>query len=59
MISSAKEVILTAHSAKLDQIYYHTFAKWDRINKFITDSAANPVLINKIQNSGVEVVLAD
>lgn len=59
MISSAKEVILTAHSSKLDQIYYHTFAKWDRINKFITDSAADPVLINKIQNSGVEVVLAD
>jgi len=59
MINSAKEVILVAHSAKLGQIYYHTFAKWDKINKFITDSAADPVLIKDIEKNGVEVIIAN
>lgn len=59
MINSAKEVILVAHSEKIDQIYYHTFAKWEKIRKFITDSSANPALVKKIESQGVEVILAD
>lgn len=59
MINSAKEVILVAHSEKLDQVCYHTFAKWEKINKFITDTSANMKLINKIEENGVEVILAN
>lgn len=59
MINSAKEVILVAHSEKLDQIYYHTFTKWDKINKFITDTAANPNMIKKIKQNGIEVIQAE
>lgn len=56
MINSAKEVILVAHSAKLEQIYYHTFAKWEKINKFITDNGADLQLLKKIREHGVEVI---
>ncbi|MGI6449639.1 MAG: DeoR/GlpR family DNA-binding transcription regulator [Desulfitobacteriia bacterium] len=58
MINSAKEVILVAHSSKLEQIYYHTFAKWDKINRFITDTSADLNLVQKIRQNGVEVILA-
>jgi len=58
MINSAKEVILVAHSDKLEQIYYHNFAKWEKINKFITDSQANMEVIEQIKKKGVEVIIA-
>lgn len=58
MINSAREVILVAHSEKLGQTAYHTFAKWEKVNKFITDAGADPVLINKIREYGVDVVIA-
>lgn len=59
MIHSAKEVILVAHSSKIEQIYYHTFAKWDKVSKFITDTSASPGLVKKLRENGVEVILAD
>jgi DeoR family fructose operon transcriptional repressor len=59
MINAAKEVILTAHSEKIGQIFYHTFAKWDKINKFITDDGADPGMVKKIQDRGVEVIIAE
>ncbi len=58
MIHSAKEVILVAHSEKLGQIYYHTFAKWEKITKFITDSGADPDMVRQIEKNGVEVIIA-
>ncbi|NLI93992.1 MAG: DeoR/GlpR transcriptional regulator [Peptococcaceae bacterium] len=58
MINSAKEVILVAHSEKLGQVFYHTFAKWEKIHKFITDSGASPEIIKEIQKNGVEVIVA-
>jgi DeoR family fructose operon transcriptional repressor len=59
MIDSAKEVILVAHSEKLGRLCYHTFTKWESINKFITDSSADPNLLKKIKENGVEVILAN
>jgi DeoR family fructose operon transcriptional repressor len=59
MIHSAKEVILVGHSQKLGQVYYHTFAKWDKISKFITDNRADPQFIREVQQSGVEVIIAE
>lgn len=56
MINSAKEVILVAHSEKLKQIYYHNFARWEKINKFITDNGADPEVIKQIEKNGVEVI---
>lgn len=58
MINSAKEVILVAHSAKIGQVYYYTFARWDKINKLITDSNIDPVLQKKIEEYGVKVIIA-
>jgi len=58
MITSAREVILVAHSAKLGHILYHTFAKWEKVNKFITDAGASPEQIDKIKQYGVEVIIA-
>lgn len=56
MIKAAKEVILVAHSAKIGEVCYHTFAKWDSIDKLITDSTLDPILKNKLENLGVEVI---
>lgn len=59
MINAAKQVILVAHSEKIGQIYYHTFAKWDKVNKFITDNDVDPTLVKEIENNGVEVIIAE
>lgn len=59
MLNTAKEVILVAHSEKIGLIFHHSFAKWEKINKFITDAKADSDLIAKIQKNGVEVILAD
>jgi len=58
MIESAKEVILVADSSKLGKVFYHTFAKWDKIHKFITDEKADQELLNNIKKHGVEVIQA-
>lgn len=58
MINAAKEVILVADSSKLGKICYHTFVKWEKINKFITDPGADLTLLKEIGDQGVEVLLA-
>ena len=58
MINATKEVILVAHSAKLDKVFYHTFVKWDKVTTFITDSEADPSLLKKIEDQGVKVIVA-
>lgn len=58
MINSAKEVILVAHSEKLGQVYYHSFAKWDKVSKFITDGGADPAMVREIEKNGVEVIIS-
>lgn len=59
MINAAKEVILVAHSAKLDKTFYHTFVKWDKVDIFITDSEADPILLKRIDDQGVKVIVAE
>jgi len=58
MINASKEVILVAHSEKIGQIFYHTFAKWDKVDIFITDQGAAPDLLEKIARQGIKVVIA-
>ncbi|UWG99124.1 DeoR/GlpR family DNA-binding transcription regulator [Dehalobacter sp. DCM] len=58
MIASAREVILVAHGSKIGQIFYHIFAKWDKVNKFITDNSAAPEQIKKLEQLGIEVIIA-
>jgi len=58
MINASKEVVLVAHSEKLDKTFYHTFVKWDKISTFITDSGADRSLLKKIEEYGVNVIVA-
>jgi len=59
MINSSQEVILVAHSEKIGKICYHTFTKWDKIKKFITDKHADPKMLRRIESHGVEIIIAD
>lgn len=58
MLSVAKEVILVAHSAKIGQVYYHTFAQWDKVNTLVTDSLLSAEIHEALINLGVNVLLA-
>jgi DeoR family transcriptional regulator, fructose operon transcriptional repressor len=58
MLKVAKEVILVAHSAKIGQIYFHTFAQWDSIQTLITDSGLDESVREKLISMGVKVLLA-
>ncbi|MDQ7092706.1 DeoR/GlpR family DNA-binding transcription regulator [Desulfosporosinus sp. PR] len=58
MLKVAKEVILVAHSAKIGQIYFHTFARWDSIQTLVTDSSLPESVREKLNSLGVKVLLA-
>ncbi|MGC7873088.1 DeoR/GlpR family DNA-binding transcription regulator [Desulfosporosinus sp. SYSU MS00001] len=58
MLKVAKEVILVAHSAKIGQIYFHTFARWDSIQTLVTDSGLEEATRDKLISMGVKVLLA-
>lgn len=55
MIAAAKEVILVAHSKKFGQVYFHTFAGWDKVSKLITDSGIAEETRMALESLGVEV----
>ena len=57
MISAAREVILVAHSAKVGQTFYHTFAQWQQIHKLITDAKLPQKVSEHLKNKGIEVIL--
>ncbi len=57
MIEAAREVILVAHSKKIGEVYYHTFAQWDRIHKMVTDSGLAEETRQALEALGVEVLL--
>lgn len=57
MLQAAKEVILVAHSKKIGQIYFHTFAQWDQIDKLITDNGLPEETRLAFEALGVEVLL--
>ncbi|MEW6065028.1 MAG: DeoR/GlpR family DNA-binding transcription regulator [Bacillota bacterium] len=58
MLVAAREVILVAHSEKFNQVYYHTFAQWDKIHTVITDSGLPEETRRELENLGVKVLIA-
>ena len=58
MLSVAKEVILVAHSAKIGQVNFHTFALWDSVQILVTDSGLLAPIRKELEIMGVKVLLA-
>ncbi|MCL5781588.1 MAG: DeoR/GlpR family DNA-binding transcription regulator [Firmicutes bacterium] len=58
MLAAARQVILVAHSEKFGQIYYHTFAHWDKVHTVITDSGLPEETRRELENLGVKVLIA-
>lgn len=58
MLKLAKEVILVVHSAKIGEVYFHTFARWDSVDTLITDSGLPEAIREKLSSLGVKVLLA-
>lgn len=57
MLEAAKEVILVAHSKKVGEVYYHTFAQWNQIQKLVTDQGLPEDVRMALEALGVEVLL--
>ncbi|AQS59146.1 DeoR/GlpR family DNA-binding transcription regulator [Desulforamulus ferrireducens] len=58
MLTAAREVILVAHSAKFNHVYYHTFARWDKVHTVITDAGLPEATRRELENLGVKVLVA-
>lgn len=58
MLKVAKEVILVAHSAKIGQVRYHTFARWDSVHTLVTDSGLSKSIRDELNILGINVLLA-
>ncbi|OLN31482.1 DeoR/GlpR family DNA-binding transcription regulator [Desulfosporosinus metallidurans] len=58
MLKVAKEVILVAHSAKIGQVCFHTFAHWDSVQTLVTDSGLSVSIKDELALMGVKVLLA-
>jgi DeoR family transcriptional regulator, fructose operon transcriptional repressor len=58
MLKVAEEVILVAHSAKVGQVCFHTFALWDSIHTLVTDSGLPLPVKKELVNKGINVLLA-
>ncbi|KJS47253.1 MAG: DeoR faimly transcriptional regulator [Peptococcaceae bacterium BRH_c23] len=58
MLKVAKDVILVAHSAKIGQVRYHTFALWDSVHTLVTDSGLSTSIKEELTLLGVNILLA-
>lgn len=58
MLKVAKEVILVAHSAKIGQVCFHTFADWDSVQILVTDSGLPEPIRERLALLGVKVLIA-
>lgn len=58
MLKVAKKVILVAHSAKIGQICFHTFAHWDIVDTLVTDCGLPIPIWEELKTMGVNVLLA-
>lgn len=58
MLSRAKQVILVADSSKIGKVFYHTFAYWDKIHTFVTDSNFPDQAQLSLEEKGVRVIIA-
>lgn len=58
MLAAAKQVILVSHSDKFGQVYYHTFAYWDKVHTLVTDSRLPNNTRQELENLGIKVLIA-
>lgn len=59
MIKAAKEVILVADSTKFDRIASVNIAPLHTIQAMITDQTPKPPLLNKLEEAGVKIFIAN
>ena len=57
IIEAAKRVVLLADNTKLGARYLARFARWDQVDTFVTDTDAEPDVIESISSRGPEVRL--
>jgi len=58
MMASAKEVTVVADNSKLGHVALAPFATLREVHRVITDSGADPEIVERIRGLGVEVILA-
>lgn len=58
MIQAANETILVAHSAKFEQVFYHTFTGWEHINTLVTDDKLPNSIAKELTERGIRLILA-
>jgi DeoR/GlpR family transcriptional regulator of sugar metabolism len=59
LVQFAENVVLLVDSSKLDARSEYFFAEPDQISEIITDSEADPELVKKIRDLGINLTLAD
>lgn len=58
MLLAARQAILVAHSEKFHQVYYHTFAHWDKVHTVVTDAVLPEENHRELEKLGVKVLIA-
>ena len=58
MLAAARQAILVAHSEKFSQVFYHTFAYWDKVHTVITDAGLHEEKRRELERLGVNVRIA-
>lgn len=58
MLTAARQAILVAHSEKFKQVYYHSFAYWDKVHTVVTDAGLSEEKRRELEKLGVRVLIA-
>lgn len=58
MLGAAKQVILVAHSNKVGQVFYHSFADWNLIHILVCDDGLPGEVRRELESRGVTVLTA-
>jgi DeoR family transcriptional regulator, fructose operon transcriptional repressor len=58
MLKAAKQVILLAHSKKVGQVFYHSFAQWNMVQILVTDDGLSGEICAELESMGVLVLIA-
>ncbi len=59
ILSAARQKIVLADSSKIEAVFTSKICNIDEIDILITNADANPKIVSRLQNSGIEVVLAE
>jgi DeoR/GlpR family transcriptional regulator of sugar metabolism len=58
MVKSAKQVILVADSTKFNQVAFASIAPINQIHSVVTDTNLDPQIAARLQEQGMELILA-